>query len=244
MIVKRMVGQTKFIKDGLKGLLTLADGGVIAASGEHQYVINAEYSGVGYLYADKDNPVQRKKIFDRLFEGNLPFTCGTKEIYRKPEYLQFTIKGTTGHLAIHDDKKISLTEEYKYLLDSINKEIFSYNENDNTCYISKPKVKTTTIVLDRFFDYEKYKDTVKNSTTVNEIFESDIHKDSIKRNSKIGKILPSCKELMKIAKSIREKTGSSQPQPEDIFAIWEQSHNQVLDDQMQKQLIQECFRRK
>ena len=55
---------------------------------------------------------------------------------------------------------------------------------------------------------------------------------------------PSCEDLRTLAKEIRKNTGEVQPQPENIFVIWEKKNNKVLEHTIREQLIQECFRKK
>jgi len=230
----RKVGQTKFKKDGLKGLVTLHDSGELAASCDHKYALGVEPSS-GYAIVNKNDIKARKSALDMLFDNGTPFICGIKKANRKDDQIQFSIDGVNGYLTIYDDKKIGITKEYKYLFDDIKKENLSSTENNETCYILKPKKKTVSLIIDRFFNHEEGTDSTRKSTSIDTFFKS---KASTDLN------LPSCKELNLIAKSIRKDTGSEQPNPEHIFEVWQKLNNQELNDDARKHLRQECFRKK
>ena len=70
MKVYSRVGQTKYIKNGLKGLLTIHDTGTIAGSGDHKDLFNGlNYKMVGG-YRSITSPTSKEKgtIMDRLFD--------------------------------------------------------------------------------------------------------------------------------------------------------------------------------
>lgn len=71
MKVYRKVGQIKFIKKGLKGLLTIHDFGKIAVSMDHKVLfVGLDYydDDHSYFCIDKPTTRERKIIFDRLFD--------------------------------------------------------------------------------------------------------------------------------------------------------------------------------
>ncbi|MDO6568155.1 hypothetical protein Q4561_13870 [Alteromonas sp. 1_MG-2023] len=69
MEVYRKVKQTKFVKDGLRGLLTVHDHGGIAVSADHKTIFNGlNYEEVdSYLYISKPSTKDKTLIMDRLF---------------------------------------------------------------------------------------------------------------------------------------------------------------------------------
>jgi hypothetical protein len=72
MKVYRKVGQTKFIKDGFDGLVTLHDSGKIAGSKDHKDLFNGtkyedEKVG-GYRSIVKPTAIEMKTIMDALFD--------------------------------------------------------------------------------------------------------------------------------------------------------------------------------
>tara|TARA_B100000809_G_scaffold263359_1_gene316414 strand:+ start:23 stop:235 length:213 start_codon:yes stop_codon:yes gene_type:complete len=70
MNVYRKVKQTKFIKKGLDGLLTIHDHGGIAVSLDHKVLFNnLTYDDKGsYLYISRPTTEEKTIIMDRLFE--------------------------------------------------------------------------------------------------------------------------------------------------------------------------------
>lgn len=70
MKVYRRVKQTKYIKDGLKGLLTIHDDGRMAVSRDHKELFSGlNYRMTGsYFCIDKPSTRDRTVIMDRLFE--------------------------------------------------------------------------------------------------------------------------------------------------------------------------------
>jgi hypothetical protein len=70
MKVYRKVGQTKFIKDGFDGLVTLHDSGKIAGSKDHKDLFNGtKYEIVGgYRSITKPTAIEMKTIMDALFD--------------------------------------------------------------------------------------------------------------------------------------------------------------------------------
>jgi len=70
MDVYRRVGQTKFEKDGLAGLLTLHDNGRIAVSMDHKELFSGlKYEETdSYYYISKPSTNEQKIIMDRLFD--------------------------------------------------------------------------------------------------------------------------------------------------------------------------------
>ncbi|PKF60234.1 hypothetical protein CW745_16075 [Psychromonas sp. psych-6C06] len=71
MKVYRKVKQTKFVKDGLKGLLTIHDHGGIAVSIDHKSLfVGLTYEETdSYLYIDKPSTKDKTMIMDRLFDS-------------------------------------------------------------------------------------------------------------------------------------------------------------------------------
>ena len=69
MKVYRKEGQTKFIKNNMKGLLTLHDNGTIGVSVDHKTLFNGlEYEENGSYYVIySPSTEQHKIIMDRLF---------------------------------------------------------------------------------------------------------------------------------------------------------------------------------
>ncbi|WP_137297874.1 hypothetical protein [Psychromonas sp. SP041] len=69
MKVYRKVKQTKFVKEGLKGLLTIHDHGGIAVSIDHKAIFNGfSYEETdSYFYIDKPSINDKTIIMDRLF---------------------------------------------------------------------------------------------------------------------------------------------------------------------------------
>ena len=65
----RKVKQTKFVKDGLTGLLTIHDHGGIAVSVDHKSLFSGlSYDEVdSYYYIDKPTTHDKTVIMDRLF---------------------------------------------------------------------------------------------------------------------------------------------------------------------------------
>ena len=70
MEIYRKVGQTKFIKDGFKGLVTLHDSGKIAGSEDHKELFNGlSYEMVGgYRSITKPTAKDMCAIMDALFD--------------------------------------------------------------------------------------------------------------------------------------------------------------------------------
>jgi len=70
MKVYRKVSQTKYIKEGLKGLLTIHDNGAFAVSMDHQGLFNGlKYKDIGSYYCiEKPTTKEREIIIDRLFD--------------------------------------------------------------------------------------------------------------------------------------------------------------------------------
>jgi len=69
MKVYRKIKQTKFIKNGLNGLLTIHDHGGIAVSVDHKSIftgLNYEETE-SYFYIDKPSTNDKTIIMDRLF---------------------------------------------------------------------------------------------------------------------------------------------------------------------------------
>lgn len=71
MKVYRKVKQTKFIKDGLEGLLTIHDHGGIAVSLDHKVLFNdLGFDDKGsYLYISKPSTEEKTIILNRLFDS-------------------------------------------------------------------------------------------------------------------------------------------------------------------------------
>ena len=70
MKVYRKVGQTKFIKDGFDGLVSLSDSGKIVGSKDHKDLFNGtkyEIDG-GYRSITKPTAIEMKIIMDALFD--------------------------------------------------------------------------------------------------------------------------------------------------------------------------------
>ena len=70
MKVYRKVKQTKFVKDGFKGLLTIHDEGRIAVSMDHKSIfLGLKYKKTdSYFCIDKPTTKERTIIFNRLFD--------------------------------------------------------------------------------------------------------------------------------------------------------------------------------
>ena len=66
----RKIKQTKFVKNGLEGLLTVHDHGKIAVSMEHKSIfkgLNYE-EAKSYFYIDEPSTSEKTMIMDRLFD--------------------------------------------------------------------------------------------------------------------------------------------------------------------------------
>jgi len=72
MKVYRKKGQTKFVKDGFDGLLTLHDNGKIAVSVDHKQIFNGlKYEETDSYFVIKEPSTQQQRtIMDRLFDYN------------------------------------------------------------------------------------------------------------------------------------------------------------------------------
>ena len=70
MQVYRKVRQTKFIKEGHEGLLTIHDSGKIAGSKDHKDLFNGTIyeMDAGYRSITKPTAKDMKKIMDALFD--------------------------------------------------------------------------------------------------------------------------------------------------------------------------------
>jgi hypothetical protein len=70
MNVYRKVKQTKFVKDGLKGLLTIHDHGRMAVSVDHKSLFaGLNYEEIdSYFYIDSPSTNDTTIIMDRLFD--------------------------------------------------------------------------------------------------------------------------------------------------------------------------------
>lgn len=70
MKVYRKVGQTKFIKEGCEGLLTIHDSGKIAGSKDHKELFNGTTYEMDAKYRSIKKPTTKdmKKIMDALFD--------------------------------------------------------------------------------------------------------------------------------------------------------------------------------
>ena len=217
MNIVRKVRQTKFQIDGRKGLLTLHDGGQIAASGNHKYVfdgINYEEIG-GYFSIRKPTLNDRKIIFDTLFNNQ---SCSSKKepiikVYREDNCLKFERGGIDGFLMIDDSKRISGTENYRDIFEGLN-----YDETNGLLCINQPKTKECKEVMDRLFNSEKGVDLSKKS----------------------GGYLPTCNDLENTYRQICKP--NEEISEDKLFDLYEQNTDKELVPDWRNELIGKCFK--
>ena len=153
MKIERKSGQTKFIRNDMKGRFILYDGIKIAVTSELSRFINE--NSTGDLIISDPTYNERKTMLDKLF-NNTSYAINDElkiKVIREENALKFIQNGIDGYLTIDDDVKILGTKEYKYLFSGL-----EYKEKDGIYSLNikeiRSKSESCKKIMNRFFSVD------------------------------------------------------------------------------------------
>ena len=154
MKIERKSGQTKFIKDDMKGRFILYDGIKIVVTSMFSKFINENSTG-DIIISDPTHD-ERKSMLDKLFD-NTSYAINEElkiKVIREENALKFIQSGIEGYLIIDDHVKILGTKEYKYLFNGL-----EYKEKDGIYCINikeiRSKKESCKKIMNRFFSVDE-----------------------------------------------------------------------------------------